>query len=87
MSRRGISIPLRVCGSGGRGIPPGSVGESWWFCVRPVPSELVRGRLSRFGLLLGGWVFCVWGGEGCRGLVRCLVVGVLRVGRGRAVAV
>ena len=37
--------------------------------VRPVPSELVRGRLSRFGLLLGGWVFCVWGGEGCRGLV------------------
>ena len=41
--------------------------------VRPVPSELWRGRLSRFGVLLGGWVFCVWGGEGCRGLVCCVV--------------
>ena len=37
--------------------------------VRPVPSELWRGGLSRFSLLSGGWVFCVWGGEGCRGLV------------------
>ena len=45
--------------------------------VRPVPSELWRGRLSRFGVLLGGWVFCVWGGEGCRGLVCCVVAGCL----------
>ena len=43
--------------------------------VRPVPSELWRGRLSPFSLLPGGWVFCVWGGGGCRGLVCCLVVG------------
>ena len=32
--------------------------------VRPVPSELGWGRLSRFSVLLGGWVFCVWGGGG-----------------------
>ena len=31
--------------------------------VRPVPSELGGGGLSRFSVLLGGWVFCVWGGE------------------------
>lgn len=43
------------------------------FRVRPVPSELGRGRLSRFSLLSGGWVFCVWGGEGCRGLACCVV--------------
>ena len=42
-------------------------------CVRPVPSELGRGRLSRFSVLRGGWVFCVWGGGGCRGLAYCLV--------------
>ena len=57
MSRRGISIPLRVCGSGVRGIPPGSVGVFRGFRVRPVPSELWRGGLSRFSVLLGGLVF------------------------------
>ena len=30
--------------------------------VRPVPSELGRGGLSRFGVLIGGLAFCVWGG-------------------------
>ena len=41
--------------------------------MRPVPSELGRGRLSRFGVSPGGWVFYLWGGEGCRGLACCLV--------------
>ena len=41
--------------------------------VRPVPSELWRGRLTPFSLLPGGWVFCVWGRGGCRGLAYCLV--------------
>ena len=54
MSRRGISIPLRVCGSGVRGIPPGSVGVFRGFRVRPVPSELWRGGLSPFSVLLDG---------------------------------
>ena len=43
MSRRGISIPLRVCGSGVREIPP----VRWaarGFRVRPVPSELGWGK-------------------------------------------
>ena len=63
MSRRGISIPPRVCGSGGRGIPPGSVGESRWF--------------SACAPCLANW-----GGGGCRGLVRCLVVGCYVCGEG-----
>ena len=46
--------------------------------VRPVPSELGWGRLSRFSLLLGGLAFCVWGGEGCRVLVCCVVVSLVR---------
>ena len=53
--------------------PAGSLGCVVAQYVRPVPSELGRGRLSRFDLLPGGWVFCVWGGEGCRGLAYCLV--------------
>ena len=43
-------------------------------CVRPVPSELGRGRLSRFSVLRGGWVFCV-------------VAGCFACGVGEAVAV
>ena len=31
--------------------------------VRPVPSELWRGRLSRFSLLRGGWCFVCGAGE------------------------
>jgi len=54
--RRGISIPLRICGSGVHGIPPVRWGARW-FRVRPVPSELGRGRLSRFSVLHGGWMF------------------------------
>ena len=73
MVRRGISIPLRICGSGILGIPSGSVGVLRGFRVRPVPGELWRGRLSRFSLLLGGLAFCVWGGGGCRGLACCMV--------------
>ena len=45
--------------------------------VRPVPSELGWGRLSLFSVLLGGWVFCVWGGGGCRLLACCVVAGCL----------
>ena len=45
--------------------------------VRPVPSELWRGRLSLFSVLLGGWVFCVWGGGGCRLLACCVAAGCL----------
>ena len=71
--RRGISIPLRICGSGVHGIPPVRWGARW-FRVRPVPSELGRGRLSRFSVLPGGLAFCVWGGEGCRLLACCVVV-------------
>ncbi len=63
MSRRGISIPLRVCGSGVRGIPPGSVGDSRWFSVLCAPclANWGGGGLSHSSLLCGGRVFCVWG--------------------------
>ena len=81
--RRGISIPLRICGSGVRGIPPVRW-VAWWFSMcAPCLANCGGGGLSRFSVLLGGWVFCVRGGEGCRGLVCCMVAGVLRVGRGR----
>ena len=36
------------------------------------------GGLSRFSLLSGGWVFYVWEGEGCRLLVCCVVVSLVR---------
>ena len=39
-------------------IPPVRWGARW-FRVRPVPSELEWGRLSRFNVLRGGWVFCL----------------------------
>ena len=39
--------------------PAGSLGCVVAQYVRPVPSELWRGRLSRFSLLLGGLAFCV----------------------------
>ena len=42
-------------------------------CVRPVPSELGRGRLSPLGLLPGGWCFACGAGEGCRVLGCCVV--------------
>ena len=38
-----IYAPLRICGSGVHGIPPVRWGARW-FRVRPVPSELGRGR-------------------------------------------
>ena len=63
MSRRGISIPLCVCGSGVRGIPPVRWGARG-FRVRPVPSELWRGRAVAFlacCLVVG--VLRVGGGE------------------------
>ena len=46
--------------------------------MRPVPSELGGGGLSRFGVLLGGWTFCVCGGEGCRLLAFCLLANLVR---------
>ena len=78
MSRQRIYAPLRVSVFGVRCGPAGVAVDSRGFRVRPVPSELGRGGLSRFGLLLGGWVFCVWGGgEGCRGLACYLAAGSL----------
>ena len=73
MSRRGISIPLRICGSGGRGISPVRW-VAWWFSMcAPCLANWGGGRLSRFGVLHGGLAFCVWGGGGCRGLACCMV--------------
>ena len=70
--RRGISIPLRICGSGVRGIPPVRW-VAWWLSMcAPCLANWGGGGLSRFSVLLGGWVFCVRGGEGCRLLVCCL---------------
>ena len=46
--------------------PAGSLGCAVVPCVRPVPSELGRGGLSRFSVLLGGWCFACGAGEGCR---------------------
>ena len=40
-------------GSEPRANPAGVAVDSWWFCVRPVPSELWRGRLSLFSVLRG----------------------------------
>ena len=37
--------------------PAGSLGRAVVQYVRPVPSELGRGGLSRFSVLLGGWMF------------------------------
>ena len=44
MSRQRIYAPLRVSVFGVRCGPAGVAVDSRWFCVRPVPSELVRGR-------------------------------------------
>ena len=61
MSRQRIYAPLRVSVFGVRCGFAGVAVDSRWFCVRPVPSELWRGRLSLFSVLLGGLAFCVWG--------------------------
>ena len=86
MSRQRIYAPPRVSVFGVRCGPAVVAVGARWFRVRPVPSELGRGGLSRFSVLCGGWCFACRAGEGCCGLVCCLVVGVFRVGRGRAVA-
>ena len=44
MSRQRIYAPLRVSVFGVRCGPAGVAVDSRWFCVRPVPSELGRGR-------------------------------------------
>ena len=54
MSRQRIYAPLRVSVFGVRCGPAGGAVYAWWFCVRPVPSELEWGRLSRFNVLRGG---------------------------------
>ena len=78
MSLRTTPIPQVVsAGSAGVRYPAGSLGCVVVQYVRPVPSELGWGRLSLFSVLLGGWVFCVWGGGGCRLLACCVVAGCL----------
>ena len=58
MSLRTTPIPRMVsAGSAGVRYPAGSLGRAGVQCVRPVPSELGRGGLSRFSVLLGGWKF------------------------------
>ena len=57
MLRQGIYASLRVSVFGVRCGPAGGAVDSRWFCVRPVPSELWRGGLSRFSVLRGGWVW------------------------------
>ena len=77
MSRQRIYAPPRVLVFGVRcGSAVVAVGARW-FRVRPVPSELGRGGLSRFSVLLGGWCFACGVGEGCRGLACCLAAGSL----------
>ena len=61
------------CGSVVRGIPPVRW-VAWWFSMcAPCLANWGGGGLSRFSVLPGGWVFCVWGRGGCRGLAYCLV--------------
>ena len=58
MSLRTTPIPQVVsAGSAGVRYPAGSLGCVVVQYVRPVPSELWRGRLSRFSVLRGGWMF------------------------------
>ena len=83
MSRQRIYAPLRVSVFGVRCGPAGVAVDARGFRVRPVSSELWRGKLSRFCLLPGGWVFCLWGrGELSPFWSVAWWLGVLRVGRG-----
>ena len=73
MSRQRIYTPLCVSVFGVRFGPVGvAVDVRWFSTCAPCLANCGGGRLSRFSLLSGGWVFCVWGGEGCRGLVCCV---------------
>ena len=64
MSLRTTPIPQVVsAGSAGARYPAGSLGCVVVQYVRPVPSELWRGRLSPLGLLPGGWCFACGAGE------------------------
>ena len=69
--RQGIYAPLRVSVFGVRCGPAGVTVDARWFsvCV-PCLANWGGGGLSRFGLLRGGWMFCMWGG-GYRLLVSC----------------
>ena len=66
------------CGSVVREISPVRWVRRWFSMCAPCLANWSGGRLSRFSLLSGGWVFCVWGGEGCRLLVCCVVVSLVR---------
>ena len=57
-----IYTSAHLCFRGSRN-PAGVVVDSRGFRVRPVPSELVRGELSLFSVLLGGWCFACGAGR------------------------
>ena len=79
MSRQRIYTPLCVSVFGVRFGPVGvAVDVRWFSTCAPCLANWGGGGLSRFSVLLGGWVFCVWGGEGCRLLVCCVVVSLVR---------
>ena len=69
--------PLCICGSG-FAESRRFVGVRVGFVCAPCLANWGGGGLSRFSVLPGGWVFCVWGGEGCRLLVCCVVVSLVR---------
>ena len=78
MSRRGISIPLRICGSGVRGIPPVRW-VAWWFSVCAPCLANWRGEGCRgLACCLVVGCFACGAGEGCRVLVCCVVVSLVR---------
>ena len=62
MLRQGIYAPLRVLVFGVRCGPAGVAVDTRGFRVRPVPSELWRGRLSPVWSVAWWLVFCAWGG-------------------------
>ena len=88
MSRQRIYTPLCVSVFGVRFGPVGvAVDVRWFSTCAPCLANWGGGGLSPFSVLRDGWVFCLWGGGGCRGLACCLVVGVLRAGTRKPAAV
>ena len=74
MSRQRIYTPLCVSVFGVRFGPVGvAVDVRWFSTCAPCLANWGGGGLSPFSVLRDGWVFCLWGGGGCRGLACCLV--------------